>query len=274
MPEKRKVVMVDMDGTMTHSSWRNHLSPNHGGSWDAFHAECGKDKPTEVVRLVNALSKFFDVVVSTARPIGVLQQTSDWIGDHSEFTPLKIMMRNLDQMDLKSPELKKLHLESLRVQGYDVIIMIDDRKDVCEMFEEIGVSSMCVSPFMELGLDNNSAWDKQMYNDAPMIEKLASASFKKAKSPFQVLKDAAKFFKKRNRKYGDAWKRHGEIMAANFPDGITLKTPEDFFFMHCLVMDVVKTTRICNAFSSGEHHKDSWLDKIVYAAMAKSQIKD
>jgi len=83
----------------------------------------------------------------------------------------------------------------------------------------------------------------------------------------KILEMWAKFFKDRNEDYGDAYLRFGEIAILLMPEGITLKTADDFYFFHIFVLEIVKMIRIGNAIPQGVHHSDSWKDLAVYAAM-------
>jgi hypothetical protein len=58
-------------------------------------------------------------------------------------------------------------------------------------------------------------------------------------------------------------------MCALFPNGIELKTYEDWMRMQFVMLDVVKSTRYAQNFKHGGH-QDSAHDKIVYAAMLES----
>lgn len=85
------------------------------------------------------------------------------------------------------------------------------------------------------------------------------------------LREMAAFYEKRNEEYGNAHTRHGKIMAAFFPDGITLKTAADFHTYHAFELIVIKLNRIAGQFPIP--HMDSWLDLCVYGAIAIEEIK-
>ncbi len=78
--------------------------------------------------------------------------------------------------------------------------------------------------------------------------------------------EAAATFKQRNEVYGDQYLNFGSIMVAMFPNGITLKTAEEFsrftLFFNC----VGKLSRYSVNLDKGGH-KDSAHDLSVYAAM-------
>lgn len=72
----------------------------------------------------------------------------------------------------------------------------------------------------------------------------------------------------RNLVYGDDYKRHGEIMVALFPDGITLKTESDFNRWSCFKEMVTKLGRYAKNFERGGH-AESLDDAAVYSQMLK-----
>jgi hypothetical protein len=88
--------------------------------------------------------------------------------------------------------------------------------------------------------------------------------------PEEILQEAAKTFEERGRVYGESYLNYGKIMAAIFPDGITIKGEEAFnrfaLFFHC----VNKIQRYSQNLEKGGH-QDSAHDLCVYAAMLESQ---
>lgn len=86
-----------------------------------------------------------------------------------------------------------------------------------------------------------------------------------------ILDEMADTFRERNKVYGDNYKRVGDVMMALFPNGVVLRTAEDFNRWHLFELKIVKLTRFAN---SGLTHKDSVHDDAVYAAMVESLIND
>ena len=80
------------------------------------------------------------------------------------------------------------------------------------------------------------------------------------------LKKAAETYAERNKVYGNTYKRHGQVAAALFPDGVTLKTVDDHNRFGVLTLVIGKLTRYCTNFSTGGH-ADSIHDLGVYAFM-------
>jgi len=87
----------------------------------------------------------------------------------------------------------------------------------------------------------------------------------------EILNSMAETFRERNKVYGDNYKSVGAVMVALFPNGIDLKTEEEFNIWHLFELMIVKITRFANTEMT---HKDSIHDTAVYAAMVESLIKE
>ncbi len=86
-----------------------------------------------------------------------------------------------------------------------------------------------------------------------------------------ILTKMAETYKERNKVYGDNYKNVGRVMKALFPDGVELRSAEDFNTWHLFELIVVKLIRFANADLS---HKDSIHDIAVYAAMLEELLHD
>lgn len=87
----------------------------------------------------------------------------------------------------------------------------------------------------------------------------------------KILQQAAETFRERNAVYKDNTKRAGEVMAALFPEGVTLHSAKDQEHYHLLVLIAVKLTRHTVAWPKG--HQDSIRDLAVYSAMVEALIQ-
>src|SRR5215469_6168217 len=81
----------------------------------------------------------------------------------------------------------------------------------------------------------------------------------------EKLQALVKLYEERNKVYGNDYHENGRLMAALFPSGVTLVTPDDFNRYSILVHIVTKVGRYVRNFKEG--HSDSLDDLIVYAAM-------
>jgi len=88
----------------------------------------------------------------------------------------------------------------------------------------------------------------------------------------EVLRESAKLFEQKDKEYGSSHLRHGHIMKAFFPEGITLETEEDFYLYHIFELQIIKLNRIAEGKMRGEEHIDSHRDLTVYGAMGAARV--
>ena len=84
-----------------------------------------------------------------------------------------------------------------------------------------------------------------------------------------ILAKMATTFTMRNNDYKDNYKMVGDVMAAFFPDGVELKTADQFAVWHLFELKIVKLTRFVIA---GMLHADSIHDDAVYSAMIENIV--
>ncbi len=87
-------------------------------------------------------------------------------------------------------------------------------------------------------------------------------------SAADILDGLASIYRERNAIYGSNFNDMGPVMAGFFPNGITLRTPEDHIRFHLFMLIMVKMTRYANSWANG--HSDSLRDGAVYCAMLDS----
>lgn len=80
------------------------------------------------------------------------------------------------------------------------------------------------------------------------------------------LRAAAKTYDERNKIYGDNFVIVGNVLSALFPNGLTLKTADDFRRYHLFDWTIGKLSRYAQNFTKGGH-ADSSHDAMVYIAM-------
>jgi hypothetical protein len=91
------------------------------------------------------------------------------------------------------------------------------------------------------------------------------------RSAADILQEAANTYRERNKIYGDNYKNVGKVMINLHPNGIELKTDEDFTLFHLWELVIVKLTRFAN---SGLSHIDSIHDAAVYCAMIQEILEE
>lgn len=84
-----------------------------------------------------------------------------------------------------------------------------------------------------------------------------------------TLEQMAKTFRERNETYKENWITVGKVMEAMFPEGLTLRTEDDFVRFHFFDWVVGKLTRFV---ATDMKHTDSVHDAAVYLAMLESHL--
>lgn len=244
--KNKTCIVVDLEGTLSDCSHRLHLL--EAKDYDGWNAGLHLDHPRkDIIAEVLELSKNHEIIISTAKPEPYYDAVVDWFNKHCPFTCGKILMRGGSDKRT-SPLVKADHLTIIRSLELEIVLAIDDRLDVCNMFRSKGIAAKhCPLPLAD-------------YSAKP-------------RTVDQILNGGAEFFHARAKEYGTAYLRHGAIMSAFFPEGITLKTAEDFYFWHIFELDVIKSNRIASAMMRGEQHPDSWHDKMIYSAMATEGVE-
>jgi hypothetical protein len=82
----------------------------------------------------------------------------------------------------------------------------------------------------------------------------------------EMLAALARIYEERGKVYGDDYKNHGKVMVALFPNGLTLKSVDDFNRYSCFKELITKTSRYAPNFVKGGH-ADSLDDISVYSQM-------
>lgn len=88
----------------------------------------------------------------------------------------------------------------------------------------------------------------------------------------EILTQAAQTYEERSRVYGNNYRQFGHAMAAMFPNGLTVKSPEEWNRLGIFIQVMSKVTRYANSFEAG--HIDSAHDACVYAAMLEELTRE
>jgi hypothetical protein len=88
------------------------------------------------------------------------------------------------------------------------------------------------------------------------------------KSVPEALSELGELYWQRNALYGDNYKFFGKVLLGLFPNGLHLRTEEDFNRFGVFVQIVSKVSRYAQTFSDGGHG-DSLDDTSVYAMMLR-----
>jgi hypothetical protein len=142
MNDNRRVILLDMDHSISDAAWRDHLIPEvrATGNWDKYYADQSRDEPiwfvAAVVRRLASLPSF-DVVVLTTRPEKYRRETTRWLRAY-EILFSELIMRPDDN---REPSAKlKVDLIKARFRFDEIAFAIEDREEVVEAMRAEGIS--------------------------------------------------------------------------------------------------------------------------------------
>ena len=144
----RRIQIIDLDGCIADDRHRRkHIDPAlaqnrhpsvleaRDAMWDRYHKECFLDPLANIDKIVER-----QVVVLTGRPLRHYEATRMWLTEVAYISPLYIIMRN-NQDHSPSVDLKRrmvyglLDANSYGVHRDELVLAIDDRSDVVEMYK-------------------------------------------------------------------------------------------------------------------------------------------
>lgn len=139
------IIAFDLDHTIFLSAWRDDMIPScmETDEWDEYHAAGKDDKASRVMmELIFALHNAgHEMYAVTARPRKWLRQTYRMLHELGiKIDEDHILMRPHEDSNFKpSPEIKRGLLRDIVVD-----LLIEDRLDVVEAFEKLGVTTLQV----------------------------------------------------------------------------------------------------------------------------------
>ena len=144
----KKIVVVDIDGTIAKVGDRIKYLEQTPKDWDSFYAACNEDKPIlPIIKLVNLLAFEYDIVFLTGRRESEREKTRIWIMGNMSYTLYAnspILMR--PDGDFRHDTVVKP--EELLRSGYpyDLIeLVLEDRNSMVAKWRELGLTCLQVA---------------------------------------------------------------------------------------------------------------------------------
>jgi hypothetical protein len=137
-----KIVIVDIDHTISDAAWRDHLL----GQWDVYYDEGLKDKPirfaAELVQMAHLCGR--EIVANTARPENARAVTVRWMVTHG--VPIDVILMRAEGDHRGSAEVKadnvKLAFPDLSVIDF----VLEDRDDCVAAYRQMGLNVLQIYP--------------------------------------------------------------------------------------------------------------------------------
>lgn len=138
----KRAILVDLDHTVSDAFPRDHMI---GGPWDDYHSASQFDVPlTDMVDLLVALKAGGHPLIGiTARPGKWRALTMEWLLKFNLAWLFDELLMRPDEAWHPSPEMKvALANERFKDLKAEVLMIIDDREDVCAAFKALGVTAL------------------------------------------------------------------------------------------------------------------------------------
>lgn len=134
-------VLVDVDGVISDGWHRQHFLDGPKKRWQDFFRASVDDPPLlPGITLVDLIDEATLVVLLTARPESIHDDTVAWLARHEIRWDLLIMRGRRDHVS--APDVKRLAVEELRYAGYLPVLAIDDDLRNIAMFEEESIPAL------------------------------------------------------------------------------------------------------------------------------------
>lgn len=137
--EKKQAVCFDADGTMSDPTHRRHFVRSDAKKdWKGFF-EGMKDDPVHhwCRAIANSMFPHYEVLIVSARPDNYRELTEQWLKDKTVSYD-KLLMRKAG--DYRPDTITKEQIFEFEIKPYyDILFVIDDRKNVIDQWRKMGV---------------------------------------------------------------------------------------------------------------------------------------
>lgn len=143
----KKIVILDLDGTVADCSHRLHFIEGQNRDYQAFYDGIVDDTPIQhIIDLVRALaqSQEYIILAVTGRPDTHKRETIVW--NQQQFLPYHALFMRAEGDFRKDYIVKKEILETIRKEFGEPAFALDDRSSVVAMWRENGVPCLQVAP--------------------------------------------------------------------------------------------------------------------------------
>lgn len=143
--ERTKAVIFDVDGTVANNDHRRVWVQNKPKNWKAYNATMADDLPIHnIIHLAQILCKHYHIIIVTARSDDHKQTTIDWLEKHM-VPHTAIYFRK--EKDYRDDAIVKSEILDVIIQdGYNPVMVFDDRNKVVNMWRERGLQCLQVAP--------------------------------------------------------------------------------------------------------------------------------
>jgi phosphoglycolate phosphatase-like HAD superfamily hydrolase len=144
---EKRVVLCDVDGTLANNEHRQHFLDVKPKDWKNFKYNAFYDPPyPDIVWLVRTLHAAGNkILIVTARTEDEREVTTRWLDEVAGIGGLYERMYMREDGDYRDDTIVKAEiLETIRKDGYDPTLVLDDRNRVVKMWRDLGITCLHV----------------------------------------------------------------------------------------------------------------------------------
>lgn len=142
--DTRKIVLVDIDGTMSLIGDRLKYIQKQPKDWQAFFDACSEDEVNwPIARLVRLLSLTRRIIFCTARSEDHREETCAWLRDKAHF-PFPVVLMRPSGDNRPDVIVKPEQVDQAGIKLDDVYLVIEDRTRLAKKWRELGFTCLQV----------------------------------------------------------------------------------------------------------------------------------
>lgn len=138
--------VFDFDGTLSNTDHRKHFLTGLRKDWDGWYAAANKDPAHRDIIKFTWLARKEGIVpvICTGRGEEYRDQSEEWLFIHNVNYDKMYMRAKKDRRD--DTIIKKELVDLMRQDGYDPVLVFEDRDRVVKMWRDLGIRCLQVSP--------------------------------------------------------------------------------------------------------------------------------
>jgi phosphoglycolate phosphatase-like HAD superfamily hydrolase len=146
MDMDRKIIIFDIDGTLSNCEHRRQFVRTEPPNWNAFNGACHADEPHFDILWLNHLMANDDafIIVASGRSDEFREETLQWLNEHGVIFEELCMRRKGDSR--QDNIVKKEILDGIRLRYGEPYMAIDDRQQVVDFWRKEGVRCLQCAP--------------------------------------------------------------------------------------------------------------------------------
>lgn len=139
-----KIVIVDIDGTISKVGDRIKYLQEDNPDWDSFYKACFDDEPIEeICNLVLNISNKYIIVYCTGRSESVRDKTMKWLKFYTMPSGLVLMRSNDDIRH--DTEVKPELIKNAGIKLENIAFVLEDRNSMVKKWREMGLKCLQVA---------------------------------------------------------------------------------------------------------------------------------